>query len=323
MSLHRPLRSILIGDVDFYPSEFALGVNQAMLRAGHWHTSVNIRQTLTTIAKRVEEVQPDVIWGHMLLWAPPGEGEPQETRHGTTWKALGLLDACVEWKRRFGCKVLIHDGDARTETRCPMNVASAIDLALCNHRADRSVWGIPQLHWPYFAFDQAEIADPVPEFACDLAFAGRLSTEGIYADRTALVLALKAKLGDRMKIFPGNGIAHTLYRTPELAASAGAVLGYGRPDRNGWLDVRTFQYPGAGGVLLSDDVGGLLADGAHYMSYQSGSTESVLNALDWLKGVRMQHSENPIRHLAFEYVQAQHSASARVRQALAAVGLTR
>jgi hypothetical protein len=318
----RPLRSVLIGDVDFYPSEFAFGVNQALTRAGHAHTSVNIRHTLTTIAKRVEEMQPDLIWGHMLLWAPPGEGEPTEVRRGMTWKTAGLLDLCHTWRAK-GAKVLIHDGDARLETRCPTDVSDAIDLALCNHTADRSVWKIPQLHWPYFAFDQAQIADPVPEFTCDLAFAGRLSTEGIYADRTELVLTLKTKLGDRMKLFPGNGIAHTLYRTPELAASADAILGYGRPDRNGWLDVRTFQYPGAGGVLLSDDVGGFLTPEIHYLPYDgtgglADRVDAILTLLDYSKP----EDRGPLRADAFAHVQAHHSATARVRQALTAVGLT-
>jgi hypothetical protein len=318
----RPLRSLLIGDVDHYPSEFALGVNQGMTRAGHWHTTVNVRATVTTIARRLSEVQPDVIWGHMLLWAPPGEGEPTEVRRGMTWKTAGLLDLCHTWKQRGTC-VLIHDGDARTETRCPMNVSDAIDLALCNHTADRSAWKIPQLHWPYFAFDQARLADPVPEFACDLAFAGRLSTEGIYADRTKLVLTLKAHLGDRMKLFSGDTGTHTLYRTPELAVSAGAVLGYGRPDRNGWLDVRTFQYPGAGGILLSDDVGGFLEPWVHYLPYESGDLDSILRLMELVTDPPwIEDNGAALRHNAAHHVQTHHSATARVRQALLAVGLT-
>lgn len=302
----RPLRSLLIGDVDFYPSEYAFGVNQAMTRAGHWHTSVNIRQDIGTIAKRTLEMQPDLIWGHMLLWAPG----PQKTPD--------LLDLCATWRGR-GTKVLIHDGDARVATRFPVDISPAVDLALCNHRASRHLWKIPQLHWPYFAFDQTAMATPHPDFLCDLAFAGRLVTDALYGDRTRLVLELKAKLGERMKIFPSESLPHTLYRTPELAVSAGAVLGYGRPDRPGWLDVRTFQYPGAGGILLSDDVGGLLDEG-FYLPYKAGDTESVLAALP----TALEHPRRAqeMRRLAFAYVQQHHSATARVRQALAVVGLT-
>ena len=307
----RPLRSVLIGDVDFYPSEYAFGVNQAMTRAGHWHTSVNIRQDVGTIAKRVREVQPDVIWGHMLLWAPGQQG-------GT--KTVDLLCLCEAWRAKRGTKVLLHDGDARIETRFPTDISAAVDLALCNHTADRSVWKIPQLHWPYFCFYQAAIATPVDEFRCDLAFAGRLDPRGIYAERTAFVLAVKDRLGARMKIFPG-GDQHTLFRTPELAASAHAVLGFARPDRPGWIDVRVFQYPGAGAILLHDDAGSFLTPGLHYLAYDRLSVDDVLKQVEALS------RPHPVlvpalRQSAFEYTQRHHSATARVRQALAAVGLT-
>lgn len=307
--MNRPLRSVLIGDVDYYPSEYAFGVNQAMTRAGHWHTTVNIRADLETIVRRVEQMQPDVIWGHMLLWAPGPN------------KTVDLLCALDAWRHRWGTKVFLHDGDARDETRFAGDISPAVDVALCNHKADRSVWKVQQLHWPYFAFDQAEMALPDPTFKCELAFAGRLDTGPLYLKRTELVLKLKQALGERMHIYPSPAVPHTLFLTPVLAASAGAVLGFGRPERNGWLDVRVFQYPGAGGVLLHDDVGGFLEDGTHYMSYHSGDVMSVLNAVSWLKGVRMQHGENPIRDHAFRHVQAHHSATARVREALAAVGL--
>ena len=307
----RPLRSVLIGDVDFYPSEYAFGVNQAMTRAGHWHSSVNIRQDIGTIAKRVGEVHPDVIWGHMLLWAPGAQKTPD------------LLDLCVEWRER-GTKVLIHDGDARAETRFQVDISPAVDLALCNHKVDRWQWRIPQVHWPYFAFDQAQVADPDPAYACDLLFAGRLAG-GIYQARTDLVSALKAKLGDRMRVFDGtpSGGGHTLFRTAVMAASAKAVLGFGRPESTGWLDVRVFQYPGAGAVLLHDDVQGWLEPGQHYLPYQSGDLDGILRLVE---EVAVQEptarSWATVRQRAFSHVQQYHSATARVRQALGAVGLT-
>ena len=155
----RPLRSLLIGDIDHYPSEYAFGVNQAMTMAGHWHSTVNIRQDIGTIAKRVREVQPDVIWGHMLLWAPGSEG-------GT--KTVDLLCLCEEWKAKRGTKVLLHDGDARLDTRFPCDISPAVDLALCNHTAPRPQWCIPTLRWPYFCFYQPTLAEAVDEYRCDL-----------------------------------------------------------------------------------------------------------------------------------------------------------
>jgi hypothetical protein len=315
VAVTRPLRSLLIGDVDYYPSEFAFGVNQAMTRAGHWHTAVNIRWDLGVIRKRLEEMRPDVVWGHMLLW-PPG---PTEVERMT--KRADLLNLLADAREDWGTKVFIHDGDARVETRCPYDVSPAIDLALCNHTADRSVWKVPQLHWPYFAFDQAAIADPDPAWACDLLFAGRLDVTPLYRPRTELVLKLQHRLGPRMKVLPNELIKHTLYSTAVLAASAKAVLGYGRPGRNGWLDVRVFQYPGAGAYLLHDDVGDYLQDGIHYRKYPSGDVDAICAIVDGLDSDQVGVTALT-RAVAFQYVQAHHSATVRVREALAAVELT-
>lgn len=302
MSGH-PLRSLLIGDTDHYPSEFIFGVAQGMTRLGHWHSSISIRNDFGTIVKRVREVQPEVIWGHMLLWSP--RGEPH---------TIGLLGLCQE-ARRKGARVLIHDGDARVETRWPHDISHAVDLALCNHTADRSAWKIPQLRWPYFAFNQDVIAASNQDLVCDLVFAGRLSG-GLYQERTDWITGLSAKLGDRFKVI-GPGAPHTLFRTPELASSAAAVLGYGRPEAPGWTDVRVFQYPGAGAVLLHDDVQGYLTPMEHYIPIpRCAPAEVIVEALALAK-----ETGPMIRSQAFAHVQNKHSSVSRVRQALREVGL--
>lgn len=303
----RPLRSILIGDVDGYPSEYIFGVNQGMTLLGHFHNTVNVRQDIGLIAKRVAQVHPDVIWGHMLLWPP-----------GSMAKAAELLDLCARWRQR-GARVIMHDGDARTETRHPTDISRAVDVVLCNHTADRSVWGINQVRWPYFAFAQTVMADPCAEFSCDLAFAGRISESGIYAGRTRLVAALRDRLGDRFRVFPNESVPHTLMRTPELAASASAILGYGRPEAPGWLDVRLFQYLGAGGVLLYDDVNQaeeFLIPHRHFVPYVKDDPDSVEQALEEAKRWSWSDREN-VR----VYVQQWHSSVSRVQRALREVGL--
>jgi len=302
--MRRPLRSVLIGDISNYPSEFCFGAAQAMTLLGHFHRDLDVRQPIDVIDRMCEVIQPQVLWMHMMLWSPGG---PSHT--------LALLELCERWRRR-GAVVFLHDGDARLETRWPHDISAAVDLALCNHTADRSAWGIRQVRWPYFAFAQSERAPAVPEFTCDLAFAGRLGA-GIYAERTELLGRCQAWLGDRFKLFPNAACAHTLFRTPELAASASAMLGFGRPDAPGWTDVRVFLLPGAGGVLLHDDVQGFLEPGVHYVLLPRRPEEGDLRA-----ALRQATLEGPgIRARAFQYVQAEHSSVARVRQALQAVGL--
>ena len=96
----RPLRSLLIGDVDFYPSEYAFLVAQGMTLLGHWHTTMNLRWDWGVIAKRVREMQPDIVWAHMPFWPPPPH----------TAKEMYYFFSDL---RAGGCKVVMHDGDAR------------------------------------------------------------------------------------------------------------------------------------------------------------------------------------------------------------------
>jgi hypothetical protein len=299
----RPLRSLLIGDLDFYPSEFAFGVNQGMTLLGHWHTTVNVRQDLDTIWRRAVQMRPDVIWGHMLLWAPPDAS-----------KTEGLLELCRTMRRRYGTKTIIHDGDAREEIRYPHDISDAVDLVLCNHTADRSLWKIQQQRWPYFAFVQKEMAAPVPELTCQLAFAGRFG-DGIYKERTQFIRELKTRVSMRVFV-PNEGDQHTLMMTPELATSAGTVLGWGRPESPGWTDVRVFQYPGAGAVLLHDDVQGYLEPDVHYLPVVRGNVDSVLEALARAHTLESAWDGSRIRRQAFRYVQEHHTSVHRVGQAL-------
>ena len=302
--MSRTLRAVIVGDLR-YNSEFIFGVHQGLTLLGHWATVMDVHSDIGAIAKKFKDVRPDVAFMHMLMWSPMGAKHTED-----------LLALCSSWRQR-GTRIAIHDGDARVATRHPHDVSFAVDLVLCNHTADRSAWRVRCLRWPYFAFVQREIAEPRPEFRCDLFFAGRQGG-GIYADRTTLISALKQRLGDRFRVYPTQEVPHTLFLTPEIAASATAVLGHGRSreEAPGWKDVRYWQYPGAGGVLLHDDVTGPLVPYDHFIPYAPGDVDSILSGLEAAKsdGAR-------IRRAAFRYVQERHTSVNRVGEALAALGL--
>lgn len=334
--LRRPLRSLMLGDTDHYFSPYIFGVNQACGELGIWHSQVSLRWGAETVEKRVIEVQPDILWTHMALW-PPRKGALQ-------WE---LIDICRAAKKR-GSRVILHDGDPKERTRSPYDLSDFITLALCNHKHDRSLWKVPTIFWPYAAFGQKGIAKPNPRFACDIAFAGRVvyptafeelplgnqqlppwcewwnrmhrgQEPGAYEDRTSIILNLEAHHGLHTRVFNSANKINTLLMTPELSASALAVLGFGRPDPGGWIDTRVFQYPGAGAILLHDDVGGLLEPNVHYISHE-GTSSSIIETVERLK--RTPKAERmKIRLQAFDYVQKHHSWIARVRQVLKEISL--
>lgn len=297
----------MLGDCDHYLSPYIFGVAQGMTRLGHWHSSVSIRQPLSVIEQRIADVRPDILWTHMLLWPPPGSPPVAE------------LVALVERAAKRGARVIIHDGDYKAPTRYPQSLATWCALALCNHAFDRSAWKVPALRWPYFAFAQDRIADPDPALACGLFFAGQVARGPVYAERTRLLDALSSARPVQFRIAAERD-GNTLLRTAEIAASAGAVLGFGRPGVAGWVDTRVFQYPGAGAILVHDDVAGYLEPWVHFVPYRSGDADSVVGALAELAR-RSESERRALRQRAFDFVQERHSSVARVAEVLARLEL--
>lgn len=301
----KPLRSLMIGDCERYVSPYMRGVAQAMKLLGHQHAEVSIRTPAKVIEQRIRLWRPDVIWTHMLLWPPPGS------------PPVAVLEAIVARAAERGARIVIHDGDAKAATRHPRDISSWCDLALVNHAYDRTAWGVPTMRWPYFAMAQREIAKPVDAMRCELFFAGSVAMGPVYEARSRLLDEVLARgVALRMPMTGDN----TLDRTPEIAASAGAVLGFGRPDVPGWVDTRVFQYPGAGGILLHDDVHGHLEPWIHFAPYDSGSAESVADALGRLRAMS-DGSRLAIRQRAFAHVQQHHSSVARARQVFSHLGV--
>ena len=301
------LRSLAIGDCDHYVSPYLIGVREAMARLGHEHREVSIRQPVQVLARAVDESRPNILWTHMLLWAPQPGSPPVD-------RLVNLMERAA----RGGARVIVHDGDYKDRCRHPHSLNSWCALALVNHAFDRSPWCVPTLRWPYFAQVQDEIAQPDPAWACDLFFAGQLGKGPVYAERTRFLNAI-SKTSGQLRM-PTERDGNTLAITPAIAASADAILGFGRPGVRGWVDTRVFQYPGAGGILIHDDVAGYLEPWVHYVPYQSGDAASVVDALARLRSLQ-EPERRALRERAFAYVQEKHNSVARVRQVLAAVGL--
>lgn len=304
-----PLRSIMLADLA-YPSPYVNGVQQGMALLGHWHRTFDIRNSVDVLDKAIQDVQPHLIWLHMAFW------------HRQAPKPLDMQALLAKWKSR-GAYVAMHDGDAKIECRVPEDLSSCVSVALCNHRCDRSPWKVPVLHWAYFCWNQAARAAPAADFGpADLCFAGTVSRSDTYNERTWLVQALE--LEQRFKFSTLNLGYNTLFRTAEVAASFSAVLGFGRPEVPGWLDVRVFQYPGAGAVLLHDDVGGLLEPYEHYVPYhrKAGDIRATVESIACAMEEVRRHGD-AIRQQAFFYVQRHHSSTARCQQVLSFLGLVK
>lgn len=306
--MKRPLRSVMLCN-PAYVSVYVLGVAQAMGQLGHWHREISVLAEIERVARQLEEMNPDVIWTHTVPWVPREASAPG-------WVFLDLL---ASWRKR-GARVLIHDGDPRTATRYPHDLSASVDLALCNHSLARSEWRIPTTRWPYGAMAQREMGEPVDALRCGLLFAGiTRKDDEIYSPRTELIGVLHEKLGEAFKV--RTGAVNDRMQSADVAVSADAVLGFGRPDIAGWVDTRCFQVAGAGGLLLHDDAAEFLDPGVHYVPFRRAdevgqTARSVIEAFD-----RSREHAAEIRERAFTHVQASHTWKHRVEHALGLLGV--
>ena len=295
-------RSVFLGHTA-YESLYRHGVAEACGHLGIEHREINLLTTMEQVEQEVADAKPDLIWGHMLFWAP------HNSRGAIDPRVVQAL--CEKWKKA-GIRVVLHDGDPRLRTRFPHSIRTGVDLVLANHMLGRAEWETPVMHWPFACPTYEEMAAPTPEFEGDIIFTGTLRAEadgGLYDERTACLLALR-ECGV-LRVLPEPGQPNTMCRSAEVAASADAIIGFGRPEIPGWIDTRVFQVAGAGGVLLHDDVGSLLVPHEHYVPVERYDVESIL------EGMHEARREGPrLRKAAFEHMQAHHTWTHRVRKVL-------
>lgn len=304
----RPLRSVMLCNPS-YLSAYVLGVAQAMGQLGHWHREISVLDEPDRLARQFEEMRPDLIWTHTVPWVPRAAPAPG-------WL---LLEQLAAWRRR-GARVVLHDGDPRTATRYPYDLSASFDVALCNHALARIEWKLPAVRWPYAAMAQRKIGAPVDGLRCELLFAGIVRQgDDLYSPRSEALGILRERLGERLTIRTAG--VNDRMQAADVAPSARAVLGFGRPEVPGWVDTRVFQYPGAGGVLLHDDASEFLVPGGHYVPFQRGASATETAAAICEAYAKVGHDERELRARAFTHVQERHTWRHRVEQALPLVGL--
>jgi len=219
--------------------------------------------------------------------------------------------------RSRGCKVGYHAGDARGEPRYPHSIRDIVDFVLLNHwphMPSYDVWQVPMYHWPYMALNQTDISKPDPLYINDLVFTGSLQNNQHHAPRAAFIEQLRSKVN--VKTFPDPVVGNTRFQTPEVAASAGGVLGFQMGlDITGYQDVRPFQYIGAGALYFHDkhpSMDKFFEDGTHYISFERDNITDFYSKWQYYK--ENKEIAKKIRENGFYYCQEHHSSKSRVKQ---------
>jgi len=302
----KQLRIVGLGDYDNYLSFFTYSVMEGAIRTGNLFRPVPFfGHDLSVIKEQILWFKPQILIAHMLF----GCGR---------WHNQASIFQMLRDFRRKGIYVVYHNGDARKDPRYMNDISPIIDLGLLNQDGIdhyRSIWKIPVIRWPYMCLYQKEIADQIDLYRCNIAFTGGLGG-GPHKERTEFIYALQRR-GIKIKLFPNSETGNTRFQTAEMAASANMILGM-QMERHlkGYLDVRPFQYIGAGGLYLHDKCAQMdefFEDGKHYISYDKDNIEDFINRAEMLRGGPMTQA---IREYGFKYCQAKHSTKQRMEEIL-------
>ena len=302
-----PIRIATLGDWNNYFSYFLNGTMEGAIQNGCWFRPINIRMSKKQIRDNILEFRPHILMTHMLY--SQVLKEPPETRN-----MLGKL------KQKIDMKIYYHLGDARTEPRYPHNISNHVDGCLVNQTENlnkfSAIWNVPCYYWPYGCFYQDTIADPVEEFTYNLVFTGGLRDKGIHAHRTNFIRELQKKIP--VKIYPDDKYSDTKLLTAEIAASARAILGVcAGYDIGGYMDVRPFQYPGAGGFLMQRYYRGMykvILPYEHMIVFKSDDPAEFIEL--YRKWMDKPQEIERIRWAAFNFFQEHHSYYNRMKDVI-------
>lgn len=302
-----PIRIACLGDWSRYFSYFLAGSMEGAILNGCLFRPIDIRQT-GKIWSNIAEFRPQILLTHCIFGA---EFNPPEV-HNYLEKA----------RRKIGTKVFYHAGDARTMPRYANPIDRFVDGCLVNQTGNlqkfSNIWKVPTYHWPYGCFAQKEIAESVPNFAHNLVFTGRLNSNmsGIHGQRTQFIERVKKKLP--IFIFPNEEYPDTKLLTAEIAASAKAILGVCAGYQIiGYMDVRPYQYPGAGGFLLQrkySKIEEVFENGKHLVWFDNDNPDEFIAIYNqWMaKPADIQK----IRQQGFEFCQKYHSMKRRIEDVI-------
>jgi hypothetical protein len=310
--MNQQLRIATLGDYSRYYSALLYGTMEGSILLGAWFRPIDLySSTPESIEKQIDFFRPHLLFCHCIF--------NTDLINEELWNVLARA-------KSKGTVILYHQGDARKYPRYDGDISRFVSGALMNHKLFEpfeSMWKVPCTYWPYAAFVQKELVLlKTPEFECDVAFTGGLADDPAsvhHYPRTQFIRDLQRESGLNVKVFPNEQIINTRFQTPELSASAEAVLGVQMGvDIPGYIDVRPFQYIGAGALYFHDsesEVEKTFISGEHFVSYKRGNIGSFLDQFKRFTGVNKKEGDK-VRLAGWRFCQENHSTKVRVLDAI-------
>ena len=286
-------------------SWFVRTTADGMRRSGHEVIGIDWKsKTPDMMEIMLNLYKPDILFTHMTF----------HRQH-----PLGRMFQIFQDLRVKHNVIIIHTvQDAIYVPRYDGDVSFSFDIAFMGQTENlknwSNYWKIPTFYWPYSSMYQEKMADVDPELCFDApVFTG---SHDLHPDRRDFITNLRKIMP--IYIVKTNSPYNLRNKTAELSVSTSCILGLCTGyDIAGYMDVRPFQYLGAGAFMISRKFDGqekYIPDNLYIPFYSYDDPEEVLDHyIEWESKPK---EKQKMKEKAFKYMQKYNNNIIRCNEAL-------
>jgi hypothetical protein len=296
---------MILGNVDSKIQQsyswFVRTTCDGLLHLGHEVVGVNYKKnTMPSIHDAIYRYKPDILFTHLTFH-----------KHHDVPDILNLFASV---RKVMGTKIIHTLHDAKHEPRYRENISTAFDLALVGQTQNlakfSNYWKIPAYYTPYTSMTYKKMGVPAREYSYTLPlFTGNPDS---HRDRNVFIQRLK-HYGD-IKVIRTKSKNDLRNKTYRLSVSSACILGLCTGyNIGGYIDVRPFQYLGAGAFMICRKFKEMdkVIPPDLYIPFRSYSNKDAKYVIDthrkWLS-----IDKTSMRKKAFEFIQKYHSSKVRM-----------
>lgn len=300
------MKAVILGNTKLNYSWFVLTHRQGLWQNGVVPFDIDYRSTpLAEIKKQLLEIKPAAVFEHLSF-------------HGNINPLGSVLQMFRDVSKQIGTKFIHFCHDARREDRYMGDISYAYHMGFVGtfdmQNNCQKAWGIPVHYSPYSTL----VYNKIPKPAKDLAFTEAVFTGsvGSHQDRADFIQRLGQKIP--IKVFQTQSSNDLRGRTQELSVSSKCILGLCTGyDIPGYIDVRPFQYLGAGACMIIrkfSNMDDYIPDALYYPITSYGD-DGVAEAVDHYHRI-LREDTSEMQKAAMGYIQRFHSCKARIADVL-------
>ncbi len=300
------MKAVILGNTKLGYSWFYLTYKQGLQLNGVDVYDIDYKSnSLGDIKDKLIAMKPDIVFTHLSF-------------HYNLRPVANVLQMQRDVIKKTGTKFIHVTMDARSDDRYMGDISDAFYMAFVGNftmlERGKDAWKIPAYYSPYSSLVYSRMAKPVK----DLSFQQPVFTgsPGIHPDRHSFI----QRLGNiiPIKTFQTQSSDDLRNRTLELSASAKCILGLCTGyDIDGYIDVRPFQYLGAGACMIMrkfKNMDDMMPDSLYYPITSYGP-DGVSQAVEHYHRI-LKENTSEMQGAAFGYIQRFHSCKVRVAEIL-------